>query len=80
MGRAIDVDNRLDKMESRLSKLEGILNEISDGVSRKTHIDLVDDVKEDKVEEKEETTNNKRTAKRNNKPSRNTSISKHKAA
>ena len=45
MGRAIDVDSRLDKLEARIDKLQEILDMIKESATTKKNIDIVDETK-----------------------------------
>ena len=54
MGRAIDMEKDIDKLKSEVERLENILrgvcvtiDEMEDKTTKTTHIDLVDDVKEE---------------------------------
>ena len=44
MGRAIDMENDIQKLTTRVLKIEEILKEIADTVPKKSHVDLVEDV------------------------------------
>ena len=60
MGRAIDMENDIQKLKVKVDKLENIvrgmthsMGEMSEKTTKTTHVDLVEDVKtEDKIEEK----------------------------
>ena len=49
MGRAIDVDKRLDKIESQVNELFLILEELSNINTTQEHIDLHEETKEKKT-------------------------------
>ena len=49
MGRAIDVDKRLDKIESQVNELFLILEELSSINTTQEHIDLHEETKEKKT-------------------------------
>ena len=49
MGRAIDVDKRLDKLESQVNELFLILEELSNINTTQEHIDLHEETKEKKT-------------------------------
>ena len=49
MGRAIDVDKRLDKLESQVNELFLILEELSNITTTQEHIDLHEETKEEKT-------------------------------
>ena len=49
MGRAIDVDKRLDKVESQINELFLILEELSNINTTQEHIDLHEETKEKKT-------------------------------
>ena len=50
MGRAIDVDKRLDKIESQVNELFLILEELSNINTTQEHIDLHEETKEKKTD------------------------------
>ncbi len=62
MGRAIDVDNKLDKQEIRINKLEGAVSEIIDILEamRQTNSEKIF-VNEESKNGKKKKANNKRT-------------------
>ena len=49
MGRAIEVDKRLDKIESQVNELFLILEELSNINTTQEHIDLHEETKEEKT-------------------------------
>ena len=60
MGRAIDMENELDKLKMEVRKLENIVRGMSHNMgligqksSKVSHVDLVDDVKTENKEESE---------------------------
>ena len=63
MGRAIDVDNKLDKQEIRINKLEGAVSEIIDILEamRQTNSEKII-VNEESKNGKKKKANNKRTS------------------
>ena len=52
MGRAIDVDNRLDKLEHRINEVLLILDELSQTNSKQKQVDLHEETKPKKSENK----------------------------
>ena len=69
MGRAIDMEKDIDMLKIEVKRLENIIrgmsssiNEMEDKSTKTTHIDLVDDVKEEETNGKEEA-NDKGTSK-----------------
>ena len=80
MGRAIDMENDIQKLEGRVNKLEDIvrgmthsMDEISGKSSKTKHVDLVDDVKSkesDNVKEKNDDEGSRKSNKSSNKSSR----------
>ena len=70
MGRAIDMEKDIDKLKSEVERLENILrgvcvtiDEMEDKTTKTTHIDLVDDVKEEESDNGKEKANDKGTSK-----------------
>ena len=49
MGRAIEVDKRLDRIESQINELFLILEELSNITTTQEHIDLHEETKEEKT-------------------------------
>ena len=69
MGRAIDMENDIHELKIKVRKLEDIvrgmthtIDELDEKSTKTTHIDLVDDVKEEETNGKEEA-NDKGTSK-----------------
>lgn len=57
MGRAIDQDNRLDKLEMDMKELQGVVAELSMALKdtkQTKHIDLIEDVPKKKTKKKVE--------------------------
>ena len=70
MGRAIDMEKDIDKLKLEVERLENILKgicvtieEMEDKTTKTTHIDLVDDVKEEEDNSGEEKANDKGSSK-----------------
>ena len=70
MGRAIDMEKDIDMLKIRLETLEGIvrgiaysIDEMSEKSTKTTHIDLVDDVKEEEADNGEEKANDEGSSK-----------------
>tara|TARA_Y100001938_G_C7743726_1_gene260577 strand:- start:52 stop:294 length:243 start_codon:yes stop_codon:yes gene_type:complete len=77
MGRAIDVDKRLDKLESQVNELFLILEELSNINTTQEHIDLHEETKEKKTDNEgngdsdvKPDNGNKKKSNRNNKNSK----------
>ena len=49
MGRAIEVDKRLDRIEGQINELFLILEELSNIITTQEHIDLHEETKEEKA-------------------------------
>ena len=62
MGRAIDMEASIDNLKNRVSKLENMLNDLFEDITRKVPVDLHEIKEEVKVEEKKN--NKQRTTKR----------------
>jgi hypothetical protein len=73
MGRAIEVDKRLDVLEHRVNELFLILEELSKVNTTQENIDLHEATKEEK-------TNNKRSGDSNNEPDKGKSNAKAKSS
>ena len=58
MGRAIKVDNEIDDLKRRIEKLENIVRGMSHTMSERKHIDLIEETKEEEINDKTEKTNN----------------------
>ena len=58
MGRAIKVDNEIDDLKRRIEKLETIVRGLSHTMSERKHIDLIEETKEEEINDKTEKTNN----------------------
>ena len=57
MGRAIKVDNEIDDLKRRIEKLENIVRGMSHTMSERKHIDLIEETKEEEINDKTEKTN-----------------------
>ena len=57
MGRAIKVDNEIDDLKRRIEKLENILRGMSHTMSERKHIDLIEETKEEEINDKTEKAN-----------------------
>ena len=55
MGRAIDMENKLDKLEVRVKKIEGYLDYLSSTVTTKKNIDIIEETKDEQKETNNET-------------------------
>ena len=63
MGRAIKVDNEIDDLKRRIEKLENIVRGMSHTMSERKHIDLIEETKEEEINDKTEKTNNETSQK-----------------
>ena len=81
MGRAIDMENDIQKLKVKVDKLENIvrgmthsMGEMSEKTTKTTHVDLVEDVKTEEIENAEEKETNDegdgKSNKRSDKPAR----------
>ena len=77
MGRAIDVDKRLDKLENQVNELFLILEELSKVNTTQEHIDIHEETKEKKTDNEgdgdsdvKSDNGNKKKSNRNNKNSK----------
>ena len=59
MGRAINMENELDVLKTRVAKLENIVRGMSHTISEKKNIDLTEETKGAKKDVKKKKTNNK---------------------
>ena len=57
MGRAIKVDNEIDDLKRRIEKLENIVRGMSHTMSERKHIDLIEETKEEEINDKTEKAN-----------------------
>ena len=85
MGRAIDMEKDIHELKINVKKLEDIVRGMThemDGLSEKstktTHIDLVDDVKEEDKDNGKEEANDKGDGKSNKSSNKSTRVSKGK--
>ena len=70
MGRAIDVDNQLDRLRSRVAKLENIVRGMSHTMSETKHVDLIDEIENGDKDAKKQKTNNETDDKGSVKPNK----------
>jgi len=77
MGRAIDMEKDIDKLkaqvdriDSALAKVIDVIDSMEDKGQRTTHVDLVEDVKSDDIEEVVETKKDKPKSKSDEKAKR----------
>ena len=53
MGRAIDMEKDIDMLKTKVEKLENIVRGMTHTMSERKHIDLVEDVKPQEIEEEQ---------------------------
>ena len=62
MGRAIDVDNKIDKQETRIFKLEGAVSEMIDILENiRKNVDKMSEINKKRSTDVKKKANNKRT-------------------
>jgi len=77
MGRAIDMEKDIDKLKAQVDRIDAALAKVIDVIDsmedkgqRTTHVDLVEDVKSDNIEEVVETKKDKPKSKSDEKAKR----------
>ena len=79
MGRAIDMENNIDSLKTRIEKLENIVRGMTHTMSETKHVDLVEETKPKETDEKEEA-NNEGNGKRSVKPNKRNTGNKKKSS